>query len=258
MRLLKENYKGLKKLYKLPQYFKDFLSRADVQEALKDSDFKSLYSKSYRGASKITELLNTLGIDPLNYLTYIPDNFLFYTQIKSIDIPDHIKEIGDSAFCGCSGLTSVTIPDNVRSIGDAAFLKCSSLKNITLPSSITNIDRETFAECSGLTSIIIPDSVMSIGDYAFFRCSNLKSIKIPNSVMSIGEQAFYSCAGLTNVVIPDSVTSIGYDAFGYCVMLTQINYIGTKDQWSKINLETGWNEGSPIKTIHCIDGDITL
>lgn len=257
MKLLKENYKGLKKLYKLPQYFKDFLSRADVQEALKDSDFKSLYSKSYRGASKITELLNTLGIDPLNYLTYIPDNFLFYTQIKSIDIPDHIKEIGDSAFCGCSGLTSITIPDNVTSIGGSAFLKCSSLKNITLPSSITNIDRETFAECSGLTSIVIPGGVTSIGQYAFRGCTHLTNIVIPDTVVHIEEEAFMDCKALTNITIPGSLAAIDASVFYGCTNLKTITYKGTKAAWEKIYTPSNWYHDSS-KTIHCIDGDITL
>lgn len=266
MRLLKENYEDLPELKKLPRYLKKFLSKPEVQEALKDFNIESLYNlyvvyirDNWVGdLSILTRLLNTLNIDPLNYLDYVPDYFLCGSEIKSITIPSHIKSIGHNAFCECSSLTSITIPDNVTSIGGSAFLKCSSLKNITLPSSITNIDRETFAECSGLTSIIIPDSVMSIGDYAFFRCSNLKSIKIPNSVMSIGEQAFYSCAGLTNVIIPDSVTSIGYDAFGYCGMLTQIKYTGTIYQWSKIHFKDEWNKDSPIETIHCVDGDIVL
>lgn len=220
MRLLKENYEDLPELKKLPRYLKKFLSKPEVQEALKDFNIESLYNlyvvyirDNWVGdLSILTRLLNTLNIDPLAYLDYIPNYFLRQSEIKSIIIPSHIKSIGRDAFSGCTSLTSVTIPDSVTSIGLGAF-----------------------CECSSLTSIIIPDNVMSISDYAF-----------------------YYCTGLTSVIIPDSVTSIGYDAFGSCGMLTQIKYTGTIYQWSKIHFKDEWNKDSPIKTIHCIDGDIEL
>ena len=220
MRLLKENYEDLQELKKLPRYLKKFLSKPEVQEALKDFNIESLYNlyvvyirDNWVGdPSILTQLLNTLNIDPLTYLDYIPDYFLRQSEIKSIIIPNHIKSIGRDAFGGCTSLTSVTIPDSVTSIGLGAF-----------------------CECSSLTSIIIPDNVMSISDYAFL-----------------------SCPRLTSVIIPASVTSIGYEAFSSCGMLTQIKYMGTIYQWSKIKLDRGWNSDSPIETIHCIDGDINL
>ena len=43
---------------------------------------------------------------------------------------DSVTSIGDSAFCGCFGLTSITIPDSVTSIGDAAFHYCSGLTDV--------------------------------------------------------------------------------------------------------------------------------
>ena len=220
MKLLKENYEDLPELKKLPRYLKKFLSKPEVQEALKDFNIESLYNlyvvyirDNWVGdLSILTRLLNTLNIDPLNYLNYIPDYFLRQSEIKSIIIPSHIKSIRRDAFAGCTGLTSVTIPNSVTSIGQGAFCDCSSL-----------------------TSIIIPDNVMSIDDYAFL-----------------------SCPGLTSVIIPDSVTSIGYEAFGSCGMLTQIKYMGTIYQWSKIHFKDEWNKDSPIETIHCTDGDIKL
>lgn len=220
MRLLKEKYDGLEELKKLPRYLKKFLSKPEVQEALKDFNIESLYNlyvvyirDNWVGdPSILTQLLNTLNIDPLNYLDYIPDYFLRQSEIKSIIIPSHIKSIGHDAFTGCTSLSSVTIPDSVMNIGEAAF-----------------------CDCSNLTSIIIPNNVTSIGDYAFLNCPRL-----------------------TSVIIPDSVTSIGYDAFSSCGMLTQIKYTGTIYQWSKIHFKDEWNKDSPIETIHCIDRDIKL
>ena len=47
--------------------------------------------------------------------------------LTSIEIPESVTSIGESAFRGCSGLTSITIPDSVTSIGDYAFRGCSGL-----------------------------------------------------------------------------------------------------------------------------------
>ena len=220
MRLLKENYEDLPELKKLPRYLKKFLSKPEVQEALKDFNIESLYNlyvvyirDNWVGdLSILTKLLNTLNIDPLAYLDYIPDYFLRQSEIKSIIIPSYIKSIRRDAFALCSSLTSVTIPDSVTSIGEAAFCDCSSLTSIT----------------------------------------------IPNSVTSIGQSAFSGCTRLKNIIIPNSVTSIGTWAFGHCSSLTSIKYTGTKNQWHKIYFGDEWYEDSPIETIHCIDGDINL
>ena len=161
MRLLKENYEGLQELKKLPRYLKKFLSKPEVQEALKDFNIESLYNlyvvyirDNWVGdPSILTQLLNTLNIDPLNYLDYIPDYFLRQSEIKSIIIPSYIKSIRRDAFALCSSLTSVTIPDSVTSIGEAAFSGCTRLKNIIIPDSMTSIGTWAFEHCSSLTSI---------------------------------------------------------------------------------------------------------
>ena len=41
-----------------------------------------------------------------------------------------MKEIGSSAFEGCSSLQEITIPITVKSIGGSAFDKCASLTDI--------------------------------------------------------------------------------------------------------------------------------
>lgn len=167
MRILKERYEGLQEFVELPERLKKFIFKPEVQEALQKSDFGTLYKTlPYVLASEFTGLLNSLNINPLDYLDYVPIRFLANTSVKYIHIPDHIS---------------------------------------------------------------------SISNYAFFGCSMLTRITIPNSVTSIGKSVFYDCTGLTS-----------------------INYNGTKDQWSKINLNSEWDENSAIKTIHCTDGTLNI
>lgn len=236
MKLLKENYDGLQEIITISRDLKAILLEPDIQKALQNNDFDMIYDTlSSNLTSQFTQLMASLNVDPLNYLEYIPDGFLANTSLKSIDIPDHIKEIGDGAFSDCFYLEYITIPDSVTSIDNSVFYNCSNLKSIT-----------------------IPDKVTRIYSFTFYNCSSLKSITISGDIRTIDNYAFRGCSDLTSVTMSNRVKHIGNWAFKNCISLTAINYTGTKDQWSKIKLEDEWDENSPIKTIHCIDGDITL
>ena len=165
-----------------------------------------------------------------------------------------VKEIGESAFSYCSGLTSVTIPNNVTSIGKYAFYDCNRLPSITIPNSVTSIGESAFYFCSSLTSVIIPNSVTKIGSNAFYKCSSLTSVIIPNSVTSIEGGVFASCTKLTSVTIPNSVTSIEVIAFQNCSSLTSVtigNSVTNIGDWAFNGCAslTTVTIGSGIKTI---------
>ena len=126
--------------------------------------------------SKLTELFLDAGLEPLEYMQAIPANYLAYSKLTSITIPENITSIGRCAFSGCDSLTSITIPDSVTSIGSSAFENCSGLTSIVIPDSVTSIDHWAFQYCTGLTSATIGNSVKSISRYAFWDCASLKDI----------------------------------------------------------------------------------
>ena len=259
MRFLKENYDGLQEVDNLPKELKVILLEPDIQKALQKNDFNTIYEKLPSDLiNDFTRLLISLNIDPLNYLDHIPDRFLASTSVKHIDIPSNITSIGNRAFYNCDSLTSATISNGVMSIGNRAFKNCIRLTDITIPDSVTSIGSSAFYGCLDLSNVTIGNSVTSIGSDAFSGCGSLTNIIIPNSVMSIGTYAFYRCSGLTSITIPSSMMIIGDWALYFCTSLNYITYGGTKDQWGKIKLGSGWNRKSPIKAIHCADGDIEL
>lgn len=126
--------------------------------------------------SKLTELFLDAGLEPLEYMQAVPANYLAYSKLTSITIPENITSIGRCAFSGCDGLTNITIPDSVTSIGSAAFENCSGLTSIVIPDSVTSIDHWAFQYCTGLTSATIGNGVKSISRYAFWDCASLKDI----------------------------------------------------------------------------------
>ncbi len=232
-----------------------------------------LYSLMYYGTSNKTFSLNGQAVTELvipNTVTSIP-SFAFYycTNITSVTIPNSVISIGDEAFYFCSSLTSVTIPDSVTSIGDEAFNGCNSLANINYLGTIDDwckinglyslmyygTSNKTFSlNGQAVTELVIPNTVTSIPSFAFYYCTNITSVTIPNSVISIGDEAFYFCSSLTSVTIPDSVTSIGDEAFNGCNSLANINYLGTIDDWCKIDgLDNLMYYGTSNKTL-VIDG----
>ena len=148
------------------------------------------------------------------------------TGLTNVTIPEGVTKIGEFAFLNCTGLTSVTIPAGVTSIGNNAFSGCKSLDNVTIPARVTNIDWCAFACCAGLTQVTIPERVTKIGDRVFSRCTGLTQITISEGIAEIGRRTFEGCTGLTQVTIPESVTNIGDSAFEGCTALREIILLG--------------------------------
>lgn len=184
----------------------------------------------YLLTSKLTELFLDAGLEPLEYMQAVPANYLAYSKLTSVTIPDNITSISSSAFCDCSGLKSITIPDSVTRIGKGAFRGCIRLTSVTIGNNVTSIGSSAFDNCKSLMSITIPDSVTSIGHWAFQDCTGLTSVTIGNGVKSISRYAFWDCASLEDIY-----------------------FNGTKDQWNVIKKI---DSGIKNCTIHCTDGDL--
>lgn len=257
MKLLEEKYDGLQQIYDLSPGLKRFLSEPDVQEALQKSDFDTIYKKvCIELTSEFTQLINSLNIDPLKYLDYIPDWFLANTPIRAINIPTHIKKISSAAFQNCTHLIQVSIPDSVIDIGTEAFAYCSGLTSITIPDNVTRVSYGCLRNCVNLASITLPNNITIISNCMFENCRALGSIIIPDNITVIGYHAFLGCDKLTSITIPNTVINIGPEVFSYCKKLKELNYKGTKSDWDKIVKQPRWDYLSSVKTIHCTDGDI--
>ena len=81
-------------------------------------------------------------------------------------IPDGVIRIGEMVFRR-SKLTSVIIGNSVKNIGMSAFEGCSGITSLSIGNSVDSIGSWAFGGCIGLTSVTIPKSVMWIGNRIF-------------------------------------------------------------------------------------------
>jgi hypothetical protein len=169
-----------------------------------------------------------------------------------------LKEIGTSAFGGCTSLTTIQLPDTLETIGINAFSGCSSLASINIPVSVTSVNRDSFIACPNLhfevaaghpnfstdqtkamlirdgTKLVscqsaehanIPEGVTVIGEYAFSGRNKVTSVTFPASLITIESTAFRECGTLASVDLSKaaSLTSIGSSAFNQCSTLASVD-----------------------------------
>ena len=171
---------------------------------------------------------------------------LYYgSNIEFINFPEGLLEIGSSAFSHNKRIQKLALPNSLKYIGARAFASMEKLQSVKIGSNVETLSESMFASCEKLVKVEFEERnnslPLSIEKSAFWECSSLTSVTIPNSVTSIGSSAFYRCSGLTSVTIGNSVTSIGSSAFSGCSGLTSVTFhcqeIGS------------WFSGSSIKEV---------
>ncbi len=114
-----------------------------------------------------------------------------------------IVAIGDYAFNRYDiDIKSVVIPDGVKEIGSHAFKRCR-FSSVNLPSSVEKIGASAFKACR-LRSIIIPENVKRIGNWAF-EFSMLDTVIILSKNVEVGLGAFKDCDSVSYIDFPESV-----------------------------------------------------
>lgn len=104
-----------------------------------------------------------------------------------------------------------------------------------------------------IDSVDIPSTIVDIRGCAFERCDKLTSVVLPQSVKTIDDFVFYNCKNLERCVLPASLLRIGTGVFYNCSKLAQLTYLGTMEQFQRIDIDKHWARDT-ITHIECTDG----
>lgn len=144
------------------------------------------------------------------------ETFANCNELKRLEIPAKIKEIGKKAFYE-SGLTEVNfeVGSLLEKIGDYGF-SYTNLVSIIIPKSVTELCYSAFRYMKGPVEFESDSSIKFIGDYAFSGATFV-SITFPKSVIELGIAVFYVNEELTTVEFESetSLEKIGFGAFKF-------------------------------------------
>ena len=142
-----------------------------------------------------------------NLLNISQKAFINCNQLKSIEIPDSVIEIGEKAFAR-TNLTSIKLSKNIKAIGLCAFDNIECLQNVTIEAQIViNRFNDTFFNSQkNVMNLWLYDPINEIPKKAFIKLINLENIVLPNSLQKIGDESFYNLSKMSFEVFPQYVS----------------------------------------------------
>jgi hypothetical protein len=78
-----------------------------------------------------------------------------------------LTTIGNAAFYNCESLESITFPASLREIGDSAFSGCTTMTDLVINDGLTTIGKQAFYGSDAIVNVTLPASIEKIGLYAF-------------------------------------------------------------------------------------------
>ena len=179
----------------------DEINKENLSTKVTDEDFASAWTDEY-GVTYSEDGRSLLSAQDINSIEYtiregtqiICDHaFDSCTSLRSIEIPNSVKVIGEASFMYCHSLLCVLIPSSVKVIKDCAFSGCTSLKEVSLQEGLTSIGGSAFSHCESLKIIYIPESVSTFGNLINDGCTSWNGDKASE---------FDCCDSLESIVIP--------------------------------------------------------
>lgn len=123
------------------------------------------------------------------------------TRLKTIDLPNGLREIPDFAFVNNVSLEEVDIPWRLRRIGDMAFYQCSKLKYFDFLPNIEDIGSSSF-QGTNLHYAEIGNNVKHVGSLAFAHIENLHVLAIDTWEIEV-EEKFILNEQVINIYLAD-------------------------------------------------------
>lgn len=163
---------GYSATYNLFDYVKDPTTGIDYGELFRNAypDGKLVVPDTYKG-KPVVEIADNAFYYRLNNIRYT-----LQKNISEVVLPETIRKVGKEAFYYLTDIKKVNMPSSLIEIGEDAFWS-TGISEVILPDGLKTVGRNAFQYCNDLTKLVIPQSVESISGNAFY-CSSYSGNKI--------------------------------------------------------------------------------
>lgn len=200
----------------------DYLTR--IPEGAFSNDVKLESFKIPKGVSQISKnaFLNTPKLENLTF------------EEGAV-----IQVIEGGAFASC-GMKSIELPQSVRQIKSQAFDNCTNLRYIWIPKRVDEIQTGALNMCESLEDIEVDEENQKYASFDGMLCNKSKTELILFHIGKADERytlvpgftkidayAFYGSKKVTNITFPETVTTIDNRAIALCENLKSISFMGT-------------------------------
>ena len=113
-------------------------------------------------------------------------------KFRYITLPDNLVSLGAFAFQFCPELKNVNIPVTLKELGGYTFFECHEIfkgQCLEIPTDVTVIPSLCFCYCEGIGDVKFPDGLKRIENGAFVNC-NFNNMILPENLEYIGPDAF--------------------------------------------------------------------
>ena len=183
----------------------------------------------------------------------IPEELFFENQLETVNIPETVVTIGQSAFSNNKLKDNLVIPNSVKHIYSAAFCNNDYDKTLTFNKdssgkyNIETIGYTTFQECGILGTdstglFTIPDSVKHIDDDSFSR-NKIKNIDFNGTAPTLLESSFAEnpLINIKNLNMSNPNMSNPNDTYGRMLFDDSVNKSLKNVDFNYSNLHNNFN-----------------
>lgn len=199
----------------------EYFSTADNGKMLTSKDGKTLYS--WAGLSGDVTIPKNISI--IENSSSIIEGY----DIKTLTIPEHVEFLGGYSFSN-GNIEKLIINSKEIKLAESVFYNCKNLKSVVINGNLSN---KYFAG----------PGWRGDGSSVFSDCKNLESFEFYGKIINHDNTRsesfstwFYKCEKLNNVILSNRIISL-YNPFEGCQSLKEINFLGTKSEWNKIEID---------------------
>lgn len=147
---------------------KEFLKTEDCQRLLEQENLSMIFQKwvGESGGANLRPLIKffkDIGIEPLEYLKYLPFGYFYHESPEILKIPDNITMLQNESIYKCNNLKELHLPTSIQYMHDDVVYDCKNLEKVVYAGTVKQflkIRQEAF--CNTNIEVHCTDGVIDV------------------------------------------------------------------------------------------------